>query len=631
MPTRVQLPDGSIGEFPDGMSQSDIEGVLQKQYGGPQSSRPDDPRQGGISSFADASGISSVGHAIMHPIDTISSIPSGLQSAWANTRDNVKEGIRRGDAGNISGMEESFTRAVPLLGPAIGKTADQADAGNYSGAVGTSLGTLFAPEIAELTGRTAAAVPKAIAQGVTPIGQLGEGMQDLAAANLNRKYPPTMREMERGNNPGRGILDSGIGPTISRGSLANKVSGATEAVGSRIGDAVNRADNNVFAPTINSGDLRAPIRGPIQEQLGVVNGPGGTTPETPYTTLHDSMQLRAPGAKNPIYGPNAPDTVLPSDLWATIKNVDKNTRFNVDPEVENVNETRRDIRSNLRPILESTDPTLRPLSRTYGDLRAADTAIGRSQAPFNIPRGLSSILDSTINSVPVTTTVSSALNRIGGGLKNMATNAPRFLGGEGGAPSALPFAYRMQKPPLGLPNDVPGNSDYGPRSMEAGGFPGRGFVVPPSPLIPMALTAESRAGDIQPMIGLKAPSHPGVAEDFSRTRIAPSRAQLNRMGGTILPSETEGLQLGNGPVMRALPEVAGGGDVEPMVGIRKIAYPPLADPFAKMRVRPNSFAEPIEIRNSPFEAAPSGNVYGDTPRGPRGLPAPAAKTKKGKV
>lgn len=34
MPTRVQLPNGDIGEFPDGMSDADIEGVLSAQFGG---------------------------------------------------------------------------------------------------------------------------------------------------------------------------------------------------------------------------------------------------------------------------------------------------------------------------------------------------------------------------------------------------------------------------------------------------------------------------------------------------------------------------------------------------------------------------------------------------------------------
>src|ERR1700722_17962404 len=32
MPKRIQLPDGNIGEFPDSMSNEQIEGVLQKQF-----------------------------------------------------------------------------------------------------------------------------------------------------------------------------------------------------------------------------------------------------------------------------------------------------------------------------------------------------------------------------------------------------------------------------------------------------------------------------------------------------------------------------------------------------------------------------------------------------------------------
>jgi hypothetical protein len=35
MPKRVQLPDGTVGEFPDDMEDSAIEGVLQKQFGKP--------------------------------------------------------------------------------------------------------------------------------------------------------------------------------------------------------------------------------------------------------------------------------------------------------------------------------------------------------------------------------------------------------------------------------------------------------------------------------------------------------------------------------------------------------------------------------------------------------------------
>ena len=37
--TEIELPDGTIAEFPDGMSQADIEAVLQKQFGAPKQQR----------------------------------------------------------------------------------------------------------------------------------------------------------------------------------------------------------------------------------------------------------------------------------------------------------------------------------------------------------------------------------------------------------------------------------------------------------------------------------------------------------------------------------------------------------------------------------------------------------------
>lgn len=47
MPIQVELPDGSIGEFPDGMPDQEIEAVLRKQFGGP----PAAPAEPGISNW----------------------------------------------------------------------------------------------------------------------------------------------------------------------------------------------------------------------------------------------------------------------------------------------------------------------------------------------------------------------------------------------------------------------------------------------------------------------------------------------------------------------------------------------------------------------------------------------------
>lgn len=578
MPTRVQLPDGSIGEFPDGMSQSDIEGVLQKQYGGPQSSRPAGlPAGQSLPGMPGAPTVamqpSLLGRDAAHPtIDSrLREVPSSgsdtggskTLAALQNFGSHAGGGIiapalhpLKTGAGILQGAMDG-----PLTFPKMAAGAYDDFKQNGAGAaiphlLGDAAGTAIA---GELTGG-------ALKRAMPYAGALGEGMQDLAASIRNSKAPPSMREAARDNNPGRGTLEAGIGPTGSRQGMANKVAGATEAVGSRIGDAVTRADQNANAPAITPGQLKPLIDAPIRSQLGVIGGPGGTATAAPYEGLRQSMNLRAPGATSSIYGPNAPDTILPSDLWKTIKNVDANTRFNTDPEVENVNETRRDMRSNLRPILEASDPTIASLSRTYGDLRSAGTALERAQAPFNLPRGMSSLIDTTVNSTPVNSTASYGIFKAGKGLQNLATNAPEWLGGKGGSPATMRFA---QKPVAGAPKmltaDAIGNADYGPRSMARGPMDVGPSASPP-----------------------------------------------------VLP-------------MRALPENAGGGELQPMVGIRKEQYPPLAEPFAKMRVRPNVFDAPTTIQSNPFAAAPSGNIYGDVPRGLRELPAPPPpKAKKGK-
>lgn len=41
MPTEIELPDGSIAEFPDGMADAEIERVLARQFGGPSQTKPD--------------------------------------------------------------------------------------------------------------------------------------------------------------------------------------------------------------------------------------------------------------------------------------------------------------------------------------------------------------------------------------------------------------------------------------------------------------------------------------------------------------------------------------------------------------------------------------------------------------
>lgn len=415
-------------------------------------------------------------HAFMHPVDTVTGMAKGVVNDF---------------------QQNGAAEAIPHV------------MGQLAGGIVTG----------ELGGKALGAAGKMAREAVPAVGNVGEVMQKYAAGNLNRKFPPTMKETIRGNNPGRGMLEAGIGPTASKGSLATKVAGASEAVGSRIGEAVERADQNAAAPPILAKELAPQITGPIHEAIGRIEGPFGTASTEPYQTLLQKVGNKAPGARTSIFGPTAPAEIAPTDLWKSIQNLDRNTRFNADPEVESVNEVRRDIRHGLRPALESADPTIKPLSRTYSDLSSAGDAIDRSNTAFRIPHGLNAIIDSTINSVPVNTTASSALFKGGRALKNFATNAPEFLGGKGGSPPVIPFS---QKPPAPIRNTpfLPASTigNPGGEDFTTGGFPQQSQPIPPAPSRMARLPASSSAGEVEPMVGIRN-DYPKLEKAFARERV----------------------------------------------------------------------------------------------------------------
>lgn len=137
MPTQVQLPDGSTGEFPDGMSQEQIEGVLAKQFPAPP---PPDTRpqieqvltptmhsadQGvlgnigtGIGNFAKGAG-----HMLTHPEELVTGAVMGSPPAvFANDlRDAYKHIKGEPNAGDemrahpMENLEYAAGEAAPLM------------------------------------------------------------------------------------------------------------------------------------------------------------------------------------------------------------------------------------------------------------------------------------------------------------------------------------------------------------------------------------------------------------------------------------------------------------------------------------------------------------------------------------
>ena len=461
----------------------------------------------------------------------------------------------------------------------------------------------------QLVGQAAGAKGLGLAGEVArPLATKAGGLlQDVAAENLNSRMSVGPKDTLYGQNPGRGILKSGIGLSTQRG-LSTKVQGAMDANGQVISNIVNRADVNANAPTITPRQVAPAINGPIDQQLSVVRGPGNhsVNPEAPLDALRQSMTTAAPGASAPIYGPNAPEVIAPTDLWKTIRNIDQNTRFNPQPEVETVNEVGRGVRGGLRPILETVDPSLKPVSQNYSDLASARVALDRQASPFYAPTGLKSALASTLNSYPVRTGISSALYRTGSALNRIGGTTPGY---------ALPgFSAKWVSPDgqLRLPSEAIGNADVFP----ANGPRPTGSVQPPTvtpaPQNPLALPSETAAGRVRPMIRLRAPdSYPSLAEDFARTRIVPTRGQLNRIGGTTLPSEHEGLALPPPPAPLALPATASPGDAQPMIYPKAPVYPSLAEEFARTRIQPTRFSGPP---SNPF-GIPRGFLTAPKPKG----------------
>lgn len=181
MPTRVQLPDGSIGEFPDGMSEKDIEAVLQKQF--PAQSQPEARTVGNYLSEAargvgrgiknDVVGLKDLA---LHPGEVGQSMRDQAIRDYILTNQNIKDTQgqpigRRAVAGALTALENA-----PMIGDVV-KRAEQGGTTPGSpealGAAAEAATTLEAPKaIAKLPEiiRTAPEAARTAVDAVTGTG-----------------------------------------------------------------------------------------------------------------------------------------------------------------------------------------------------------------------------------------------------------------------------------------------------------------------------------------------------------------------------------------------------------------------------------------------------------------------------
>ena len=150
------------------------------------------------------------------------------------------------------------------------------------------------------------------------------------------------------------------------------------------------------------------------ERPGTMGGGG-----QPQGVLRQRATYPESNAPSPLSDLRHPHATAP-DVWRTIQNIDKNTRFNPDPEVEGVNELRRDIRGGLRGNLEEAVPGLKPLSQRYGDLKGAQESLERT-----LHSGTSLRKMASVPMFPIESTVGRGMYGTG---KLMAKGIPKALG-----------------------------------------------------------------------------------------------------------------------------------------------------------------------------------------------------------
>lgn len=197
-PTRVQLPDGNVGEFPATMKPEDIQAVLAKQFPPPP---PPDMRNGlqrafdtstaplsaedrkGVPSLLNEGSdlgtgfINGVGSLAVHPLESM----KGLAHAFAHPMDTAAA------AGKAFDEHPGYTIGQTLGGVVGG--------GGVAGAAdrGVSMAKTVGPELAErFNGYKSPVIPPALqsaskaAEAIRPIGGIAPDLEQNLMANLPR-------------------------------------------------------------------------------------------------------------------------------------------------------------------------------------------------------------------------------------------------------------------------------------------------------------------------------------------------------------------------------------------------------------------------------------------------------------
>ena len=403
-------------------------------------------QKGFFSSFADSSGLSTLGNAIVHPIDAAMGIPAAVKGIVANTVDNVKQGVADYKTSGLSETtRRDFGRAVPIVGPALAMAQTQHDAGNDAGMAGTIAGTV--------TGLTAPGILKdargAVLGTADRMVNVGDAVQAQGTKLLNKTVGALKNDFDRGANPARGYFAQGKGPAMSMQSIADKAATTQDAVGQQLGSIYDSATSSGIKIPVQ--DVVDAISAPLKKAHDLESSPGG---------MGNTAQLEqyAGGFKTAIENATQNGGFTPSDLFQMKRSIADNTNW-ADPTQFNLKAVRQQQVGAISGLLSDSLPETSNLNQSYMDLgklanraqtRAetgsypltkvaklgmmAGAAAGGGFAHGGLAEGAAGLIAPTIlDSVPVRSTAASALYYSGKGLSTAGAKLGSLVDNSGGA------------------------------------------------------------------------------------------------------------------------------------------------------------------------------------------------------
>jgi hypothetical protein len=364
----------------------------------------------------------------------------GLYDQAKQSGGEISQAVQAGKQGNAAGVVQHAVTAIPIVGPALSKGADQYADKNYAGEAGTLLGASAqaAPLVAGAIERTPAgpplqragqAVEAAPGQAATTVGQAA---QDAGTGLINKTVGTLKSDFKRGANPARGYLATGNGPSISMQSLADKGSAALEDVGTQLGAAYKTADATGLKIPVDT--VAQEMAKPIQKAIDLETGPGGTGN---LGAIQSYVQQFGPAFEKAAQNGG----FTPSELFKMKRDIAQNTNWS-DPTQFSLKSVRQQQAGALSGILSDAIPETADLNQMYQDLtkftdRATERANTGSRpltahiykagmaATGALAGGMEgnalagAAAGALLDSVPVKTTIASGLYRGGKALSSL--------------------------------------------------------------------------------------------------------------------------------------------------------------------------------------------------------------------